>query len=439
MERLRKIDLLNRKQLVTIGKKLKIDNYKTNFSKPYLRKEDLKKIIVQHLQNNKNNINLVTHVDKKFKSNLSKKRNIIKKESQILETSSNYDNFIFPKVEKLVAIGDIHGDLPVAIKALKLAGVINKNIPNDTKNIEEIHWIGDKTHVVQLGDQIDRVRPGVLINNICPDNDPELVEDEGSDLKIICLFNRLHSQAKRVGGACLSILGNHELMNVDGDFRYVSPKEFREFGNFFKASKSLKNTKFPYGYFERKRAFECGGIIAKKLAETRFSTVQVGSWIFVHGGLTPKMANMYSIKDINYNIRNWLIGCKKTETLKAVNDIYHTDDDDNSPFWSRVFSDGEEWDENISEKEFNKTINILNTKNNRNDDTKIKGMILGHSPQFMYNKGVNSDCNNKLWRVDVGMSRAFGEIKCSNPDYENRKVQILVIKNDDQFFIIKEK
>ena len=107
--------------------------------------------------------------------------------------------------------------------------------------------------------------------------------DEGSDLKIISLFNKLHAQAIQRGGACISVLGNHEMKNVEGDFRYVSPREFREFGNFFKANKSLKNTNVPYGFRERKEAFKPGGIIAKKLADTRYSVVQVGSWIFVHG------------------------------------------------------------------------------------------------------------------------------------------------------------
>ena len=101
------------------------------------------------------------------------------------------------------------------------------------------------------------------------------------------------------------MLGNHELMNVDGDFRYVSPREFREFGNFFKAKKSSKRTKYPYGYAERKKAFEPGGVIAKKLAANRFSLLQIGSWLFVHGGISPEMAKKYSIKiAISYVIDN---------------------------------------------------------------------------------------------------------------------------------------
>lgn len=353
----------------------------------------------------------------------------------------NINNSIFPKVRRLIAIGDVHGDLTATIKALKLADVIPLTTPNNIVDINKINWTGGSTFVVQLGDQIDRVRPSNLINNICSDDDPELYQDEGSDLKIISLFNKLHEQAIKQGGACLSILGNHEMMNVEGDFRYVSPREFREFGNFFKANKSLKNTNVPYGFRERKEAFKPGGIIAKKLADTRYSVVQVGSWIFVHGAITNYIAQRYTLDDINKCVRRWLQGEECDIVEQGINDIYHNDDDSQSPFWSRIFSDPEEFDDsdNDYKREFYKSLESMNRKNNRNNQNRIRGMIMGHSPQFMYGKGINSECNDTIWRVDIGMSRAFGELSRSCPDYNNRKVQVLQIENDTKFTILKEK
>ena len=54
-----------------------------------------------------------------------------------------------------------------------------------------INWEGGNTFVVQLGDQIDRVRPNKLVNDLCAPRDSGLVDDEGSDLKIIWLFEKL--------------------------------------------------------------------------------------------------------------------------------------------------------------------------------------------------------------------------------------------------------
>ena len=402
------IDILDRNDLIKIAKKLDIEGSTNQFSKPYRKKDYIKNEILTALKNRKKvDINLI---------------------------ANKYDS-----VKKLVAIGDIHGDLMAAIKSLKLAGVIDLNIPNDILNINSINWTGGETVVVQLGDQIDRCRPSNWINDICTEDDEDLYQDEGSDLKIISLFNKLHKQAQKVGGAVYSILGNHELMNVVGDFRYVSPREFREFGNYFKAKKTFKKGAFPYGYKERKQVFQPGGIIAKKLASTRFSIIQVGSWVFVHGGIVPDMAKKYSIDEVNRYVRNWLVGCKDKDTKDAIDDLYHNDDDSFSPFWSRVFSDDEEWDSEKSEKLFNETIDNLNKKNERSDDNKVKGMIMGHSPQYMFDKGINSMCNNKLWRVDVGMSRAFGSLEDDDDETKHRKVQILLIENDEKCKIVREK
>ena len=432
----RKINQLNRSQLITLGKKLGITGLTNK------RKDDIRLGILKFLKQRSNSVSSLDTI--KIVPSVSKKPGLHRSRSapsprtrphspntttRELKTFA-INHCCFAPVKRLICIGDIHGDLQAAIKALKLAGVIDINIPNNTTDITKIHWCGGKTYVVQLGDQIDRVRPYSLFNSLCPLNDPDIVEDEGSDLKIISLFNKLHYEALKQGGACLSILGNHELMNVEGDFRYVSPKEFREFGNFFKADKSQSNPNYPYGYKERTECFKPGGPLAKKLADTRYSILQVGSWLFIHGGITSGLASKYTLGEINGAVRKWLYGEDSPLLTQQINDIYHNEDDTQSPFWSRIYSDIEEFDLS-SKREFYKTLQVLNLRNR--PQCPIKGMVMGHSPQFMYGKPLNSDCNNKLWRVDIGMSRAFGKV-----DNTLRKVQVLLIENDNKFSILKE-
>ena len=400
---------LSKQDLLKISKAL---NIKGNISS---KKEEL--------------INNIIDAKTKKKNSKSNKSDIISKTKNESIKSNNI--YSLSKRKKIVAIGDLHGDLEAAIKSLKLAGVIKKNVPNIPKNLD-IEWIGGETVIVQIGDQIDRVRPSNLVNNLCPENDDELHKDEGSDLKIISLFCSLHKKAIKDGGAVISCIGNHELMNILGDFRYVSPREFNEFGNYFNAKKTQKKiSKFPYGYKERKEAFKPGGILAKKLAECYYSIFQVGSWIFVHGGISPELAKKYTLNNVNDNIKQWLLGNTSTSVKNAVEELYHNDDDTFSPFWCRLYSDVEEWN---SEKEnmFKRTIKILNHVNKPKDE--IKGMIMGHTPQYNFNRGINSSCDEKLWRIDVGVSKAFGPTN----DDKNRKVSVLCIEDDEKCKIIRE-
>ena len=437
------INSLDRDNLIKIGKKYKVIGYLSDFYNPYLSDNELRRSIIKVIEDENPNETLILHGSNK---NNSKKNKSIKKYSSKQKKKQSkkqrdfgFDSNVKLKLEpsyyplqenaKLVAIGDLHGDLLVTIKSLKLAGVIPLDTPYEIKNlkdIDNIEWIGGNTHIVQVGDQIDRCRPNNWYRDICADD--STYQDEGSDIIIMELLDKLDEKAKYQGGRLLSILGNHEMMNCVGDFRYVSPKEFEEFGEYFKVKKvNNPNRVFPYGYKERKQAFSQGGFIAKKFATKRKSIIQVGGWIFVHGGLTPKLALEYTFDEMNEGISKWLLGRRDKKTKDIFEALY--DDDDDGIFWTREFGDLGNWDEERSCKLFNKTLDYVNKKNDRQDEQIAEGLIMGHTPQYMNSKGINSSCKKKLWRVDIGASKAFGPFTDSEYENQFRKVAVLEINN----------
>ena len=87
-------------------------------------------------------------------------------------------------------------------------------------------------------------------------------------------------------------------MNIDKDFRYVSPLEFLEFVP--EKDRNSKYTKdgYPLGYYHRTKAFQRGGNIAKTYAKKKKSIIVIGNFIFVHGGLSRDLMNKYTIAQI---------------------------------------------------------------------------------------------------------------------------------------------
>jgi Calcineurin-like phosphoesterase len=107
---------------------------------------------------------------------------------------------------RIVAVGDLHGDIENAQKVLEMARVVNS----------DGRWSGEVDIFVQTGDIIDRCvfryRHTLRVSSLT--HGPR-----GDDtIRLFDWMEDLRSQALGAGGRMLSHLGNHEWMNAIGQY-----------------------------------------------------------------------------------------------------------------------------------------------------------------------------------------------------------------------------
>jgi hypothetical protein len=163
----------------------------------------------------------------------------------------------------------------------------------------------------------------------------------------------------------------------------------------------------------------------------------IGQIGFVHGGLSLLLTTDY-LKynyDINDIIRNYIfyknnsIYVNKDTDLIFKNMLYNSN---YSPLWYRKLG-------MLTPDQFNKTqkdkLDCNKLLNSTFQTFKLSNLIIGHTPQFsLYNLGINSACDEKIFRVDIGASRAFENIieKEEHLKYrESREPQVLEILYDN--------
>lgn len=237
---------------------------------------------------------------------------------------------------RIVAIGDLHGDRDASVSALKLAGLID----------DAGHWIAGDTVFVQTGDTTDR----------------------GPDSRgVIDLLRTLKPEAQEAGGEIHMLLGNHEVMNLQGDWRYVSPSDIQGFG----------------GKSNRMSAFSKSGEYGAFL-ETLPVAVAVDDTVFVHGGITPAFA------------------AKGLEALNAEARAHYFDapgpggaavTGENGPLWYRGYVRDPE---STACPQLEAALKSLGAKR----------MVVGHTTQR--DGVVASRCGGRLAVIDVGISAHYG-------------------------------
>ena len=186
-------------------------------------------------------------------------------------------------VERVVAVGDVHGDYEQFVKVLRAADCL------DEKN----DWAGGRTHLVQMGDVLDRG----------PDS-----------RRAMDLLMKLEGQAAAAGGAVHPLIGNHEAMVLLGDWAYVHPGEIEAFGG----ADAYRQAMGPDGLYGR-------------WIRTHPAVVKINDAIFVHAGISEKTARR-SLAEINEAIRRQL--------QKGDPDGLATDPD--GPLWDRRLALGPE-------------------------------------------------------------------------------------------------
>jgi hypothetical protein len=258
-----------------------------------------------------------------------------------------------PTPARLVAIGDLHGDMEATRKALRLAGAIDASDA----------WIGGDLVVVQTGDQIDR----------------------GDDDRVILdFFDRLRESAKATGGEVISLSGNHELMNVVLDFRYVTPGAYTAFADVKPSAPMVQDLagQFPEKSRGRVAAFAPGGPYARLLAE-RPIVVRVGSTFFAHGGLLSKHVT-HGLDRLNDETHDFFLGkTGRPPPMVSAED---------SPLWLRTYS------QDPTPGECASLVKAL-------ESVGARRLVVGHTVQP---QGITSACDKRVWRIDVGLSRHYG-------------------------------
>lgn len=281
--------------------------------------------------------------------------------------------------EKIIAMGDLHGDYDAFVALMTEAGLI------DAKG----HWSGKQATYVQLGDVVDR---------------------GPKSRDIVLALMRLQKEASKAGGKVIVLIGNHEAMNMTNDLRYVPPAEFQNYvtrtseaareqvfqGNKARLEAEYKAEnpqitdaeikakfmeKYPLGYVEQRLAWAPNGEIGRWILSNPVAVI-VGDSLFVHGGISVK-----------YDV----------DSLQQLNDMVHaalstatTDDDailqdEVGPLWYRGFAE----DNETTEKDIGDVLKAYS----------VKRMVIAHTPNLA---GIKVLDQGRVIRIDTGITASYG-------------------------------
>lgn len=249
----------------------------------------------------------------------------------------------YPYVEKLFVVSDIHGQYNIFTELLQNNGIIDDNNS----------WMWGNGHLVVLGDVFDR---GNMVH------------------ESLWLIYNLEQQAADAGGVVHFLLGNHEVMVIQNDLRYVHNNYITIADSFSITVPNLYGINTLWGKWLRSKNI----------------LTEIGSILFVHGGIHPKLTSQYnSITEINDIMLENLD--KSREVIKnslTLSMLFRS----NGPIWHRGFFTPDSLPD-VSDSELTDILNHFN----------MEKIIVGHTT----GDHIYTSHNNRIICVDGGIKEGI--------------------------------
>lgn len=306
---------------------------------------------------------------------------------------------------RIVAVGDLHGDYEAYQSILIAAGITDKRG----------RWKGGDTIFVQTGD--------------IPDRGPD-------SRKIIEHLRKLQKRAEKKGGAVVTLVGNHEAMNMTGDLRYVHAGEYEAFSERNSAARrdlyysenretfekfyleqvdSSLSTEairertletLPLGRLEHNAAWSAAGEIGEWVAGNP-AVALIGDTLFLHGGLSAEYS-VFTIDNINGRVSAALLARDESPTSILADPL--------GPLWYRgnIQRDAAAAMKDAIAAAADGGAVEFPTRPSMEDEIEMvlsaynaARIVVGHTPSL---DGIRASLGGRVIQIDTGASSYYGGV-----------------------------
>jgi hypothetical protein len=285
-------------------------------------------------------------------------------------------NPIVSGVDRVVAVGDLHGAYDNFVLLLRATGIVGP----------DLHWTGGRNHLVQIGDVIDR-GPGAR--------------------KIFDLIRRLEGEAAEAGGRVHMLIGNHEAIAIMGlSFDYEGAVSVEQFLSFLpERYRRAKEEEFrkkdgPEADLTSLWAQLSRTDLGAQSAYFEFFREHYGRWIadhdtavkidgavFVHGGINEEYSR-WSLERLNRIVSMELLGLMMNRPMQPKVVF-----DPRGPLWYR----DDAGPEDVMTGEIDRVLANLGAK----------ALVIGHTSTIGSRTLALSRLDGRVWTIDTGIWEPF--------------------------------